>query len=117
MRITWITQGMAPSIVEYGTNSGEYDTFAKGDHKTYHYFMYSSGRIHNVVIGPLKPNTTYYYRCSNKGPQFSLRTPPPSFPIEFAIVGKSFINFLLLLFKFHTLLVNLLLNLYIIKSA
>ncbi|XP_057549566.1 purple acid phosphatase 22-like [Amaranthus tricolor] len=87
MRITWITQGMAPSIVEYGTNSGEYDTFAKGDHKTYHYFMYSSGRIHNVVIGPLKPNTTYYYRCSNKGPQFSLRTPPPSFPIEFAIVG------------------------------
>ncbi|XP_021764753.1 purple acid phosphatase 22-like [Chenopodium quinoa] len=89
MMVSWITEGkgMAPSIVEYGTKSGEYESYAKGDHKTYHYFLYSSGRIHNVVIGPLKPNTTYYYRCSKKQPEFSFKTPPSSFPIEFVVVG------------------------------
>lgn len=89
MRVTWITEGKtSQSIVEYGTKPGKYETFARGDHETYHYFLYSSGRIHNVVIGPLKPSTTYYYRCSKKGPEFSFKTPPSSFPIEFVVVGK-----------------------------
>lgn len=88
MRVTWITEGgKAASVVDYGTKSGEYESSAEGDHKKYRYFLYNSGRIHNVVIGPLKPGTTYYYQCSKKGPEFSFRTPPSSFPIEFAVVG------------------------------
>ena len=95
MRVSWVTDGMSSqSIVEYGTKSGEYESHAKGDHKTYHYFLYSSGKIHNVVIGPLKPSTTYFYKCSKKGPEFSFKTPPSSFPIEFAIVGKLLLSLL-----------------------
>jgi len=95
MRVSWITDDhKAKSTVEYGTKSGNYDSMAKGDHTRYQYVFYSSGRIHNAVIGPLKPSTTYYYRCSQRGPEFSLRTPPSTFPIEFVVVGKFVVAFI-----------------------
>ncbi|KAM7468274.1 hypothetical protein LguiB_015836 [Lonicera macranthoides] len=88
MRISWVTSDKhVPSIVEYGNVSGKYELSATGEHTSYHYFFYSSGEIHHVTIGPLKPSTTYYYRCGGSGPQFSFRTPPSSFPIEFAVAG------------------------------
>ncbi|KAK7337223.1 hypothetical protein VNO77_17786 [Canavalia gladiata] len=88
MRVSWITEDKkAESVVEYGTKAGEYSGKASGENSKYQYFFYSSGKIHNVVIGPLKPNTTYFYRCGGSGPEYSLKTPPTKLPIEFVIVG------------------------------
>ena len=89
MRISWITTHKnVPSIVEYGKVSGKYDSSVTGEHTSYRYFFYRSGEIHHVKIGPLEPSTNYYYQCGGLGPEFTLRTPPAAFPIEFAIVGK-----------------------------
>ncbi|KAL2345212.1 hypothetical protein Fmac_006497 [Flemingia macrophylla] len=88
MRVSWITQDKhAESLVEYGTKSGQYSAKATGEQTSYQYFFYTSGLIHNVVIGPLQPATTYYYRCGASPPEFSFRTPPSNFPIEFVVVG------------------------------
>ncbi|TYI65444.1 hypothetical protein E1A91_D09G158900v1 [Gossypium mustelinum] len=88
MRISWITQSSAPSVVEYGTSAGAYTESATGTSSSYHYLVYKSGQIHHVVIGPLDPNTAYYYRCSSDSTrQFSLKTPPAHLPIKFTVVG------------------------------
>ncbi|OIT01493.1 PREDICTED: purple acid phosphatase 22-like [Nicotiana attenuata] len=89
MRVTWITSDKhAKSIVEYGTSPGNYQSSSMtGERTSYRYFFYSSGEIHHVTIGPLEPNTTYYYRCGGSGPEFSFKTPPSTFPIEFAVAG------------------------------
>ena len=88
MRVTWITDDDAPATVEYGTVSGQYPFSATGNTTTYSYVMYHSGNIHDAVVGPLKPGTTYYYRCSSDpSRQFSFRTPPSGLPISFVIAG------------------------------
>ncbi|BAF29188.1 probable purple acid phosphatase 20 [Oryza sativa Japonica Group] len=88
MRVTWITDDDAPATVEYGTVSGEYPFSAAGNTTTYSYVLYHSGNIHDVVIGPLKPSTTYFYRCSNDtSRELSFRTPPASLPFKFVVVG------------------------------
>lgn len=88
MRISWVTTSKhTPSMVEYGKRTGKYEASATGEHTSYHYFFYSSGKIHHVTIGPLDPLTTYYYRCGGSGPEYTFRTPPSTFPIEFAVVG------------------------------
>ncbi|XP_047046290.1 probable purple acid phosphatase 20 [Lolium rigidum] len=90
MRVTWITEDDAPPIVEYGTISGQQYPFSEtGTTTSYSYLaLYHSGNIHDAVIGPLKPSTTYYYRCSaDRSREFSFRTPPPSLPFEFVIAG------------------------------
>ncbi|KAG2614891.1 probable purple acid phosphatase 20 [Panicum virgatum] len=88
MRVTWITDDEAPAIVEYGTTSGNYPLSATGSTTTYSYVLYKSGNIHDAVIGPLQPSTTYYYRCSsNPKREFSFRTPPATLPFKFVIVG------------------------------
>ncbi|XP_027073091.1 purple acid phosphatase 22 [Coffea arabica] len=88
VRVSWITSHKhTKSTVEYGKSPGTYEASATGDHTSYHYFFYSSGEIHHVVIGPLEPSTTYYYRCGGSGPESSFRTPPSDLPIEFVIVG------------------------------
>lgn len=88
IRISWVTTyKMAISVVEYGTKCGKYEEYTSGDNFGYHYYSYTSGKIHYVTIGPLKSNTTYYYRVGGSGPEYSLRTPPAAFPAEFVIVG------------------------------
>ncbi|KAH7855309.1 hypothetical protein Vadar_023559 [Vaccinium darrowii] len=88
MKVSWVTSDHhAPSTVEYGQTPGKYEASAKGVHITYTFFFYTSGKIHHVVIGPLEPRTTYYYRCGSSGPEFSFRTPTSSLPIEFVVVG------------------------------
>ncbi|KAK4432550.1 Purple acid phosphatase 22 [Sesamum alatum] len=88
MRISWITKDRkVQSLVEYGTTAGKYDESAVGETTSYRYFLYRSGEIHHVKIGPLEPSTTYYYRCGGYGPEFSFRTPPSAFPVEFAVAG------------------------------
>jgi acid phosphatase type 7 len=90
MRVSWITDDDAPAIVEYGTTSGKYTSSATGNTTTYSYVLYNSGSIHDAVIGPLKPNTTYYYRCSSSpAREFSFRTPPAALPFKFVITGKN----------------------------
>ncbi|KAF7057907.1 hypothetical protein CFC21_065060 [Triticum aestivum] len=89
MRVTWITEDDAPTVVEYGTTSGQYPFSATGTTTSYSYLaLYHSGKIHDAVVGPLKPSTTYYYRCSSDpSREFSFRTPPASLPFTFVIVG------------------------------
>ncbi|KAK9985787.1 hypothetical protein SO802_030738 [Lithocarpus litseifolius] len=88
MRISWITDSSTPATVEYTTTSGAQGTSVTGTTSSYDYLIYKSGEIHEVVIGPLNPNTVYYYRCgSNSAPELSFKTPPAQFPINFAVVG------------------------------
>ncbi|XP_010545536.1 PREDICTED: purple acid phosphatase 18 isoform X2 [Tarenaya hassleriana] len=88
MRVTWVTSDKSsPSMVGYGTSAGRYDYMAQGDSTSYSYVLYKSGKIHHTVIGPLEPNTVYFYRCGGEGPEFQLKTPPAQFPITFAVAG------------------------------
>ncbi|CAM0913180.1 unnamed protein product [Alopecurus aequalis] len=90
MRVTWITADDAPAIVEYGTTSGKYQFSETGTTTSYSYLFgfYRSGKIHDAVVGPLKPSTRYYYRCSSDpSREFSFRTPPSSLPFNFVIIG------------------------------
>ncbi|KAI3894436.1 hypothetical protein MKX03_003841 [Papaver bracteatum] len=89
MRITWITKDHdTPATVNYGTTEGNYDLSATGTVSKYKYMLYNSGEIHDVVIGPLKPDTVYYYRCgSDTDREFSFKTPLSQFPIKFAVAG------------------------------
>ncbi|MED6186032.1 Purple acid phosphatase 18 [Stylosanthes scabra] len=88
IRVSWITDDKsAPSVVEYGTSPGKYDSFAQGETTSYSYILYSSGKIHHVLIGPLEHNSVYFYRCGRQGPEFQLKTPPAQFPITFAVAG------------------------------
>ena len=88
MRVTWITDDDAPATVEYGTISGQYPFSTTGSTTSYSYIMYHSGNIHDAVVGPLKPSTTYYYWCSSDpSREFSFRMPPSALPISFVIAG------------------------------
>ncbi|PIA59009.1 hypothetical protein AQUCO_00400097v1 [Aquilegia coerulea] len=88
MRVSWVTTDKnAPSTVEYGKLPGKYDMSMTGEHTTYRYFFYKSGKIHHVKIGPLEPGMTYYYCCGGAEKEFSFKTPPSKFPIEFAVAG------------------------------
>jgi hypothetical protein len=88
MRITWITDNNSvPSVVDYGTKKGTYTMTSQGDSTSYNYLLYSSGKIHHVVIGPLEDNTIYYYRCGGQGQEFQFKTPPSQFPLSLAVVG------------------------------
>lgn len=89
-RISWIMEDSGtPATVKYGTSPGSYPFSANGDTTKYKYILYKSGEIHNVVIGPLKPNTIYYYILGPfTSPEFNFKTPPAGYPIKFAVVGK-----------------------------
>ncbi|CAN6270300.1 unnamed protein product [Urochloa humidicola] len=88
MRVSWVTDDKrVPSVVEYGRASRNYTASATGEHTSYRYFLYTSGKIHHVKIGPLEPGTVYYYRCGMAGKEFTLRTPPAALPIELVLVG------------------------------
>ncbi|CAI0423575.1 unnamed protein product [Linum tenue] len=88
MRVTWITvDKQVPSTVEYGKEPGRYEDKATGEHTSYKFMSYTSGKIHHVKIGPLEPDTTYYYTCGGHAAEFSMKTPPATFPVEFAVVG------------------------------
>lgn len=89
MRVSWITNKDAPATVEYGTSPGKYSFSANGNTTSYSYLIYKSGQIHDVVIGPLSPDTVYYYRCSgSSSKEFSFKSPPSGLPIKFVVVGK-----------------------------
>ncbi|KAK9755643.1 hypothetical protein RND81_01G040500 [Saponaria officinalis] len=88
MRISWITQKDTPSTVEYGTSPGVYEFSSEGSAFRYKFVTYKSGLIHQAVIGPLNPNTIYYYRCSGDASrEFNLKTTPSQLPIKFVVVG------------------------------
>ncbi|CAN1277276.1 Purple acid phosphatase 22 [Linum perenne] len=88
IRVTWITEDkQVQSSVQYGKEPGRYDANASGEHTSYKYFSYTSGKIHHVKIGPLEPDTVYYYQCGGHGSELTLKTPPSNYPIEFAVVG------------------------------
>lgn len=80
--------GSSLPIVDYGIAPGVYSSSSSfGETTSYSYLLYDSGKIHHVVIGPLKPDTVYYYRCGGRGREFHFKTPPARFPITFAVVG------------------------------
>lgn len=88
MRISWITNDLAPPTLEYGKSPGVYQNSVTGNTTSYKYALYQSGEIHEAVIGPLEPNTVYYYQCSSDSArEFSLKTPPAQLPIKFVVVG------------------------------
>lgn len=89
IRVSWITQSESAATVNYGTSPGDYKFSATGDTTSYRYLLYESGQIHDVVIGPLEPNTAYYYRCgSDSDAEFTFKTPPSQLPIKFAVIGN-----------------------------
>ncbi|KAE9607347.1 putative Acid phosphatase [Lupinus albus] len=53
---------------------------------SYRYLFYYSGPVHNVIVGPLHPNTIYYYRMGDSTKVYTFKTPPSQFPIKFAFV-------------------------------
>ncbi|KAK6942621.1 Calcineurin-like phosphoesterase domain, ApaH type [Dillenia turbinata] len=88
MRVSWVTEGDVTPTVKYGTSSGNYQSSATGTTSSYKYLWYKSGKIHDVVIGPLNPDTTYYYVCGDDSTkEFSFKTTPSQLPIKFAIIG------------------------------
>ncbi|XP_012569577.1 probable purple acid phosphatase 20 isoform X1 [Cicer arietinum] len=87
MRISWITHEPTSATVEYGPSPSANAFSANGETTFYNYVTYLSGHIHNVVIGPLKPNTVYYYRLGESDKTYNLKTTPSQFPIKFAVVG------------------------------
>jgi hypothetical protein len=90
MRVSWVTDAKhGHSAVDYGRASGNYTSSATGEHTSYRYFLYSSGKIHHVTIGPLDPGNVYYYRCGMVGDEFTLKTPPAALPIELAVAGTT----------------------------
>ncbi|XP_050217100.1 purple acid phosphatase 18 [Mercurialis annua] len=88
MRISWVTDDKsAQSTVQYGTLPGRYSAVSQGESTSYTYLFYSSGKIHHTVIGPLEPDTVYFYKCGGQGSEFQLKTPPAELPITFAVAG------------------------------
>ncbi|XP_020581511.1 probable purple acid phosphatase 20 [Phalaenopsis equestris] len=89
VRVTWLTEDDAPATVDYGSKQGNYGESSTGSSSSYTFSaLYTSGNIHEAVIGPLDPDTVYYYTCSgNPTREFSFKTPPASLPITFAVVG------------------------------
>ncbi|PWA52292.1 purple acid phosphatases superfamily protein [Artemisia annua] len=88
MRISWITISPTLPMVYFGTSRGKYEDSATGTTTSYQYKnYYTSGSIHEVVIGPLTHNTVYYYSFGNSSMEYELETPPAKFPIKFAISG------------------------------
>ncbi|KAF7818777.1 putative purple acid phosphatase 20 [Senna tora] len=89
MRISWITESPTPARVEYGHSPEDNGNrnIATGTTTSYRFLLFKSGQIHDVVIGPLKPNTIYYYRLGDSSQQYNFKTPPSQFPIKFAVVG------------------------------
>ncbi|KAF2288751.1 hypothetical protein GH714_012234 [Hevea brasiliensis] len=67
IRVSWVTDDKSClSTVEYGTSPGRYSAVSHGESTSYSYLFYSSGKIHHTVIGPLEPNTVYFYRCGGQ---------------------------------------------------
>ncbi|PKU68066.1 probable purple acid phosphatase 20 [Dendrobium catenatum] len=89
MRVMWITEDDALATVDYGLQEGKYGESSTGSTSTYTFSaLYTSGKIHEAVIGPLDPDSIYYYRCSgNPAREFSFKTPPASLPIKFVVIG------------------------------
>ncbi|KAL5060231.1 hypothetical protein RYX36_031835 [Vicia faba] len=88
MRISWITESPTPTKVEYNEFLSKNTVSATGNTSSYRDGFYKSGEIHNVVIGPLKPNTVYHYRLGEStNTTYNFKTTPDRFPIKFAIVG------------------------------
>lgn len=87
MRISWITESPTPATVHYGPSPSANALSATGTTTSYHYALYESGEIHNVVIGPLRPNTVYYYRLGDSEKTYNFKTAPAHFPIMFGVVG------------------------------
>ncbi|RDX60611.1 putative purple acid phosphatase 20, partial [Mucuna pruriens] len=89
MRISWITDSSTPAKVTYGPSPSANAFSATGNTSSYRYLLYKSGEIHDVVIGPLNPNTLYYYRLGDppSSQTYNFKTPPSQFPINFAVVG------------------------------
>ncbi|KAE9590853.1 hypothetical protein Lal_00022999 [Lupinus albus] len=87
MMITWITESSTPPTIQYGTTPSANSFNDTGITDSYRYLLYESGEIHYVIIGPLKPNTIYYYRLGHSPKEYSFKTTPSQFPIKFAVAG------------------------------
>jgi hypothetical protein len=80
MVVTWVTRGMTPtSTVEFGTTSGAYGFSTSGTNHTYTDGGWV-GRIHDVVLTGLTPDTQYFYRVGDEdrgwSSEFDFTTPP-----------------------------------------
>lgn len=93
MRVSWMSPANGKNktpVVQYGLTSGNYTSTAIGTSESYSFFLYTSGLMNHVVIGPLEDSTIYYYKCGGAGKEYKFKTPPPvgrNVPIKFAAVG------------------------------
>ncbi|KAM7511577.1 hypothetical protein LguiB_010452 [Lonicera macranthoides] len=91
--ISWVTPDEpGRSQVIYGTSEKKYDFKAEGMVKTYTFYTYKSGYIHQCLVDGLEYDTKYYYKIGNSDSarEFWFQTPPkidPDSPYTFGIIG------------------------------
>lgn len=78
MAVSWQTEeNTATSVVYYGTQPGDYQDVSQGKSSSYYETFH-----HHVVIGPLTPDTTYYYKVGDGdggySQEFKFRSAPLS---------------------------------------
>ncbi|XP_021669759.2 purple acid phosphatase 2 [Hevea brasiliensis] len=90
--VSWVTEELPGSnSVLYWTENSTHKE-AKGKHKTYKFYNYTSGYIHHCTIRNLEYNTKYYYvvGIGHTTRQFWFVTPPavgPDVPYTFGLIG------------------------------
>ncbi|KAJ0803945.1 putative peroxidase, Acid phosphatase [Helianthus annuus] len=91
--ITWVTPDEPGSNqVKYGKEEKNYDFTAEGTVKSYTFYNYTSGFIHECLIDDLEYDSTYYYELGEgeSARSFWFQTPPkigPNVPYKFGIIG------------------------------
>ncbi|XP_021990153.1 bifunctional purple acid phosphatase 26 [Helianthus annuus] len=91
--ITWVTPDEPGSNqVKYGKEEKNYDFTAEGTVKSYTFYNYTSGFIHECLIDDLEYDSTYYYEVGEgeSARSFWFQTPPkigPNVPYKFGIIG------------------------------
>jgi len=90
MIITYISPLKNDSLIKYGTNPNKLNLKTYSNYTTYNYtennIFYNSDYIYTGILENLKPNTNYYYKCTNSN-IISFQTLPIYKPTIIGVLG------------------------------